>query len=150
MARVALLGASGYTGLEFLRLARRHPGITIAALASRECDTLVSALPHGALKRLAAENPAWLEGPVRLLDLSSDWRDESLGFIYGLPERHRDRLRGATRVANPGCYPTAATLAILPALDAGWVTGPVMVSALSGVTGAGRAAQLRTSFAERR
>lgn len=187
-ARVALLGASGYAGLEFLKLARRHPGITITAIASREfagcpagrllpgldlgqasdsslpnlvapeelvpllaggaCDTLVSALPHGALAELASRNPAWLESTARLVDLSSDWRDESLNFVYGLPETNRARLSMATRVANPGCYPTAATLALLPALEAGWVTGDVMISALSGVTGAGRNAAIRTSFAE--
>lgn len=188
IARVALLGAGGYAGLEFLRLARRHPGITVAALASREwagqpagvlmpglevghrgadalpnlvapdevatllsngaCDTLVSALPHGALAGLVAQNPAWLEAPIRLIDLSSDWRDETRDFVYGLPETNRARLIGATRIANPGCYPTAATLALLPALEAGWITTDVMVTALSGVTGAGRSASLRTSFAE--
>jgi len=187
-ARVALLGASGYAGLEFLKLARQHPGLTITAIASREfagrpagsllpgldlktapapplpnlvapeellpllvdgaCDTLVSALPHGALAELALRNPDWLGAPGRVVDLSSDWRDESLNFVYGLPEINRDRLRMATRVANPGCYPTAATLALLPALEAGWVTGDVMISAISGVTGAGRNAALRTSFAE--
>jgi len=188
MARVALLGASGYAGLEFLRLARRHPGITITALASREwagqpasclapgfdtgrgeaspfpaiisleaiadllgrgtCDTLVSALPHGALAGLVAGNPAWIEAPTRILDLSADWRDESMGFVYGLTEKNRARLHLTPRVANPGCYPTAATLALLPAVEAGWVTGAVMVSALSGVTGAGRRAVLSNSFAE--
>jgi len=187
VARVVLLGASGYAGLEFLRLARRHDGIAIVALASREAagrparelspllaaapgawdlpdivtpeaalagladgtaDTLVSALPHGALAELMKLEPAWLEGPRRIVDLSGDRRDGSLGFAYGLPEMNRTRLAGATRVANPGCYPTAATLAALPAVEAGLTAGPFTVTALSGVTGAGRKPALKTSFAE--
>jgi N-acetyl-gamma-glutamyl-phosphate reductase len=186
VARVVLLGASGYAGLEFLRLARRHDGIALVALASREAagqparalspmlaevpdaalpgvvtpeaalgalidgtaDTLVSALPHGALAELMQSEPAWLEAPRRIVDLSSDRRDGSLGFAYGLPEMNRSRLLGATRVANPGCYPTAATLAVLPAVEAGLADGPFTVTALSGVTGAGRKPALKTSFAE--
>jgi N-acetyl-gamma-glutamyl-phosphate reductase len=187
IARVALLGASGYTGLEFIRYAAGHPGVRLAALASREfagrpaaalapgvrhlagadawplvatpaealaalesgeADTLVSALPHGALKSLAAENPAWLAAPARLLDLSSDFRDGGAGFVYGAPEAARRAVTGAARVANPGCYPTAALLALLPALEANLLAGPVTVTALSGVTGAGRGPSLKTSFAE--
>ena len=72
------------------------------------------ALPHGAWRTLAAERPALAATPVRIVDLSSDFRDGSAGYVYGLPEAFRDRLAGATRVANPGCYPTAAALALLP------------------------------------
>lgn len=183
VANVAVLGASGYSGLEFVRLAASHPGIRLAALVSREhagtpasewdpgldpraaslpvavapgevpalltagrVDTIVSCLPHGAWKALVAEQPS-LES-ARVLDLSSDFRDEAAGYVYGLPELAREAIAGAARVANPGCYATAAALALLPAAESGWLGGPVMVSALSGVTGAGRAAQLRTSFAE--
>ena len=185
VARVAVLGASGYSGHEFVRLALTHPGIEIAALVSREYagrpagelvpgidarvthqpapvapaalagllvqgafDTLVSCLPHGAWKALAAEQPELAERPLRIVDLSSDHRDGSDGYVYGLPEAFRDTLEGATRIANPGCYPTAATLSLLPALELGWLGGPVTVTALSGVSGAGRAPSLRTSFAE--
>jgi len=111
-------------------------------------DTLVTCLPHGAWRALAAEHPALLERPERIVDLSSDYRDGAEGFVYGLPEAFRDAIPAARRIANPGCYPTAATLALLPALEAGWITEPVMVSAVSGVSGAGRAAALRTSFVE--
>jgi N-acetyl-gamma-glutamyl-phosphate reductase len=182
-ARVALLGASGYTGQEFARLSEHHTGLELVALASRQhagrsaaailpgldprasrlpaiCDagsleamladgafdTLVVALPHGAWAELAAERPALAQQPARIVDLSSDHRDGRGGYAYGLPEAFRDSLAGAARVANPGCYPTAATLALLPAADL--LDGPVMVSALSGVSGAGRAAQLRTSYVE--
>jgi N-acetyl-gamma-glutamyl-phosphate reductase len=190
IARVAVLGASGYSGHEFVRLALAHPGLEIAALVSREYagrpagellpgvdarvthlpepvapgalagllaegafDTLVSCLPHGAWKALAAEQPELAAKPLRIVDLSSDFRDGGSGYVYGLPEAFRDALigmgeAGAARIANPGCYPTAATLSLLPALEAGWLAGPVTVTALSGVSGAGRAPSLRTSFTE--
>ena len=190
VARVAVLGASGYSGHEFVRLALTHPGLEIAALVSREYagrpagellpgvdarvthlpspvapdalrellaqgafDTLVTCLPHGAWKALAAEQPELAKQPLRIVDLSSDFRDGSAGYVYGLPEAFRDALietgeAGTARIANPGCYPTAATLSLLPALEAGWLAGPVTVTALSGVSGAGRAPNLRTSFAE--
>jgi N-acetyl-gamma-glutamyl-phosphate reductase len=183
-ARVAVLGASGYSGHEFVRLALGHPGISIAALVSREhagrpagelltgvdgraaglpaavapdalprllaegaFDTLVACLPHGAWRELAAAHPSLADTPV-IVDLSSDHRDGSSGYRYGLPEAFRESLAGATRIANPGCYPTAATLSLLPALEPGWLAGPVTVTALSGVSGAGRAPGLRTSFVE--
>jgi N-acetyl-gamma-glutamyl-phosphate reductase len=185
VARVAVLGASGYSGHEFVRLALAHPGIEIAALVSREFagqpasallpgldgratalpvpvkpdalpsllaagafDTLVACLPHGAWQKLAAEYPTLATGPECIVDLSSDHRDGADGYAYGLPEAFRDTLAGATRIANPGCYPTAATLALLPALERHWLAGPVTVTALSGVSGAGRAPSLRTSFTE--
>ncbi len=184
VARIAVLGASGYSGQEFIRLALAHPGLNITALVSREYagrpasellpgsdaravelpspvapdalpglladgvfDTLVSCLPHGTFKKLLADHPT-LADAAFIVDLSSDFRDGSNGFVYGLPEAFRDSLQGATRIANPGCYPTAATLSLLPALEAGWLGGPVTVTALSGVSGAGRAPSLRTSFTE--
>jgi N-acetyl-gamma-glutamyl-phosphate reductase len=185
VARVAVLGASGYSGHEFVRLALGHPGLEIAALVSREYagrpasellpgvdarvtqlpspvapdalpalladgafDTLVACLPHGAWKALAAEQPVLANGVQYVVDLSSDFRDGGSGYVYGQPEAFRDTIAGATRIANPGCYPTAATLSLLPALEKGWLGGPVTVTALSGVSGAGRAPSLRTSFTE--
>jgi N-acetyl-gamma-glutamyl-phosphate reductase len=181
-ARVAVLGASGYSGQEFVRLALGHPGVTIAALVSREhagepaaewlagldpraaalpagiapdqlaglladgaADTIVACLPHGTWKTLAAEHGLEAHA-ARVIDLSSDHRDGANGYAYGLPELFRAGLANATRIANPGCYPTAAALALAPA--AAWLAGPPMVHALSGVSGAGRSAQLRTSFVE--
>ncbi len=188
-ARVAVLGASGYSGQEFARLALGHPGVELALLVSREhagepaerllpgvdpaaatlprvvdvdgllaglaageIDTLVACLPHGAWRALAAERPALAQQPALVVDLSSDHRDPTIpgaeSYRYGLPEVFRAQLTDATRIANPGCYATAAELALLPAAEAGWIAGPIAVSALSGVSGAGRAAQLRTSFVE--
>jgi N-acetyl-gamma-glutamyl-phosphate reductase len=189
-ARLAVVGASGYSGQEFSRLALAHPGLALAVLCSREhagqpagallpgldprvnalpavadpselaallerdaFDTLVACLPHGAFTALLEEQPA-LARVARIVDLSSDFRNgaaaslDGAPFLYGLPEAFRDSLADATRVANPGCYPTAATLALLPALESGWISDTVMVSALSGVSGAGRAPALRTSFVE--
>jgi len=111
-------------------------------------DTLIGCLPHGAWRAYAAENAAWVGRLERVIDLSQDFRDGAQGYAYGLPEAFRSALAGATRVANPGCYPTAATLALLPALERRWLEGGVSVTALSGVSGAGRAPALRTSFVE--
>jgi N-acetyl-gamma-glutamyl-phosphate reductase len=184
-ARVAVLGASGYSGQEFVRLSLGHDGVSIGALVSREhagrpaaelmpgidartarlpnpvapaalpelfdegaFDTLVACLPHGAFRALAAENAEWIARVPRIIDLSQDHRDGVDGYAYGLPEAFRESLLGATRVANPGCYPTAATLALLPALELGWLSGTTSITALSGVSGAGRKPSLGTSFVE--
>ena len=185
VARLAVLGASGYSGGEFVRLAATHPGITVVAAVSRDpatrtfdalvpgfdpragelppvvdldglialledgaLDALVTCLPHGAWRTLAAERPALAATPVRIVDLSSDHRDGSAGYRYGLPEAFRTSLIGATRIANPGCYATAAALALLPAAEAGALAGDVTVVALSGATGAGRSLAVRTQFVE--
>ena len=185
-ARVAVLGASGYSGQEFTRLALAHPGLEVAQLVSREyagrparelligsgsreappvvtpgdcaaavregaIDTIVACLPHGAWRELSAEfhDASPLAQGVRIVDLSADFRDGGSGYRYGQPESRRDGLAGARRIANPGCYPTAATLALWPALDRDFLSGPIMVSAVSGVTGAGRSANVRNAFVER-
>jgi N-acetyl-gamma-glutamyl-phosphate reductase len=184
-ACVAVLGASGYSGQEFVRLSLGHDGVSIGALVSREhagrpaaelmpgidarvsklpdpvapqalpelfeegaFDTLVACLPHGAWRAFAAEHAEWVARVPRIVDLSQDHRDGVDGYAYGLPEAFRDSLAGATRVANPGCYPTAATLALLPALELGWLAGTASITALSGVSGAGRKPTLGTSFVE--
>jgi N-acetyl-gamma-glutamyl-phosphate reductase len=184
-AKIAVLGASGYSGQEVARLALAHPDLEIVALSSREhagrpaaellpgldprahalprvlapadvvplvergdCDTVIACLPHGAWRQMVHDTPALGAAPARIVDLSADHRDDSAGYVYGLPEAFRAQLAGATRIANPGCYPTAAVLALLPALAAGWNDGPVMISAVSGVSGAGRNPTLRTSFVE--
>ena len=120
---------------------------TLAAALGGACDVLVSCLPHGALSERLAQLPA-LPPALRVLDLSADHRAGERDFRYGLPEAHRNVLARAHRVANPGCYPTAATLALLPAIEGGWLGDPIMVSAVSGVSGAGRGAAARTSFVE--
>lgn len=185
MARVGVVGASGYSGAELLRLLAGHPEIEIAVATSREfagreiadvypnlaalgdrryeeldpevlasLDLVFLALPHGASMTLGAH---LAEEGVRVVDFSADFRlsdpaaypkwfgaphtsPEWLGkWVYGLPELHREEIRGATLVANPGCYPTATLLALAPLVAAGAIDpASVVVSAASGVSGAGR------------
>ena len=116
-----------------------------------EVDAAVVAYPHGAAAPVVAE---LRERGVRVVDLSADFRlhdravyedwygehgaPRLLGdAVYGLPELHRERIAGADLVANPGCYPTAAVLALAPLARAG-LLGDVVIDAKSGVTGAGR------------
>ena len=145
LARVALLGAGGYTGQVFARLALAHPHVSLATLVSRErqpahtllpgieretaaalpvlapdalaacftaggVDVLVSALPHGALAELSRPHRHW-RPRQRLGDRPVGRPSRRTGWAYGLPEAFRPTLADATRIANPGCYPTAATLA---------------------------------------
>ncbi len=126
------------------------------------CDLILAALPHGETQRLADE----LIGPgIPLVDLGADFRLDSadefehwygepharpelLGqFTYGLPEFYREQIKGSTLVAAPGCYPTAANLALKPLVDAGVVEKRgIVVDAASGVSGAGKAANAGTHF----
>jgi N-acetyl-gamma-glutamyl-phosphate reductase len=124
-----------------------------------EVDAAVVAYPHGAAAPVVAE---LRERGVRVVDLSADFRlhdpavygrwyrehqaPELLGeAVYGLPELYREEIRGASLVANPGCYPTASLLALTPLARAG-VVEDVVIDAKSGVSGAGRAATEKTHF----
>jgi N-acetyl-gamma-glutamyl-phosphate reductase len=134
------------------------PGVDGPALVRAEdapldrADCVVSCLPHG-------ESARWMEraraAGARAIDLSADLRVPNdatpaplRGAVYGLPELHRAKIAGADVVANPGCYPTAALLALAPLLRRGLVAGPVIVNAASGVTGAGRSPKRELMFAE--
>jgi N-acetyl-gamma-glutamyl-phosphate reductase len=194
MVAVAVIGASGFTGAELLRIAAQHPeldvvyatgdsqaGVRAADLhpglaaaypdlvfesfdlgRARTADLVFLGLPHEASMAMAPE----LVGHVAcVVDLSAAYRlnDPShyptyYGFehdqpallteaVYGLPELHRSELVGARLVATPGCYVTAATLAVRPFVEAGLIeTTGVIVDAASGATGAGRKADLAYSF----
>lgn len=194
MVRVGILGASGYTGAELLRLIALHPDLELAyatadtqagvafgdlypslmaeypgrrfdefdPAAAEGLDLVFLGLPHEASMAMAPQ----LVGKVGcVVDLSAAFRlkDSSLyptwyGFehdqpdllaeaVYGLPERTRSDLEGARLVATPGCYVTAATLALAPLLDADLIEPQgIVVDAASGVSGAGRAAKENTSF----
>jgi N-acetyl-gamma-glutamyl-phosphate reductase len=124
-----------------------------------EIDAAVVAYPHGAAAPLVAE---LVDRGIRVVDLSADFRLRDPAVyeawychhqapelieraVYGLPELHRDRVRDATIVANPGCYPTAAVLALAPLARAGLIAD-VIIDAKSGVSGAGRAATAKTHF----
>ena len=89
---------------------------------------------------LAGLKLAEIPGAEIVIDLSDDHRSDS-SWTYGLTELNRDAVRDSSRVANPGCYPTATLLALLPFVRAGLVEAPVVVDAMSGVSGAGRKAE---------
>lgn len=126
-------------------------------------DLVLCALPHGAAA--AAVAPLHAAGS-RVVDISADFRlhdaesyaqwyktehgapDLLPGAVYGLPELHRAAITGATLVANPGCYPTAAILALAPALAAGLIEPSVIVDAKSGISGGGRSLTLTNHFGE--
>jgi N-acetyl-gamma-glutamyl-phosphate reductase len=140
-----------------------HLSLTVAERVEERVDILFSALPHGASAQALLP---YLESGVRVIDLSADFRlrdpqeytrwygieHPAPAFLplaaYGLTELNRDRLRGARLVANPGCYPTGAILALAPALREGIVEPDLVVDAKSGVSGAGRTVDLRYHFSE--
>lgn len=173
---MGVLGASGYAGRELCALVARHPGAELAFASAHEqrgatvrfgnrpvtflahddapldrAQLVFSALPHGASKR-------WVDAAhaagAKVVDLSADLRPGSASGTaavpYGLTELAREQVRGASVVANPGCYPTAVLLALLPLLARGLIApgGCVSVAAASGVTGAGITPRQDLMFAE--
>ncbi len=194
MIRIGIIGASGYTGAELLRLAHGHPELTVELatgdsqagtrvgdlypslgtaypdlvfepydpIKADGLDVVFLGLPHGASQDYV---PDLRDRVGVVIDLAADFRlaDPSLypawygedhprpellaEFVYGLPELFRDELRGARLVAAPGCYPTAAALALAPLVRAGLVERDgIVVDAASGVSGAGRGPKASTAF----
>jgi N-acetyl-gamma-glutamyl-phosphate reductase len=194
MVKVGIIGASGYTGAELLRLCAQHPDVEVVAatgdsqagtLASHLYPSLAAAYPNLVFEEFAVDRFAGLDvvflgvpheaaleiapqlvGKVgTVIDLSAAYRlkDSSLyptwyGFshtqpellasaVYGLPELYRNELRGASLIATPGCYVTAASLALTPLVRSGIVSAKgVIVDAASGVSGAGRALKHTSMF----
>ncbi len=146
-------------------LALAYPGLVFDAYAPeklKEADVVFAALPHGETQKIADD---LLGSGAKIVDLGADFRLDSAEsyaqwyghdharpelldrFVYGLPELHRDAIRGADAVAAPGCYPTAATLAMKPLVDAGLVDRTqIVVDAASGVSGAGGTPKPNTHF----
>lgn len=163
MQRVAIVGASGYSGIELTHLLSAHPQVEVVATGREaieaDCDVTMLATPAEVSHELA---PQLLAKGRRVVDLSGAFRlrDASLypkfyGFehrhpellaeaVYGLPELDRTRQASARLIANPGCYATAIQLALAPLRKA----GRAIVDAMSGVTGAGRKATEEFSFTE--
>src|SRR6266536_2422056 len=164
---VGVLGASGYVGHELLRLLSGHPNATVAFATAesaagervdgqqlikaddapwQDAEIILSALPHGVSGRYVHEARA---GGKRAVDLSADFR-LSPDAVYGLTEFTRPRLADAELVANPGCYPTAALLALIPLAQLGLIdpAREVIIDAASGVTGAGRNPKRELLFGE--
>ena len=195
MIKVGIVGGTGYTGVELLRLLAQHPDVEIVAITSRGeagtpvanvypnlrgrvglcfedpaacnlsvCDVVFFATPNGIAMQQA---PALLEAGVRVIDLAADYRIKDVAewekwygmqhvspewvekAVYGLPEANREAIRAARLVANPGCYPTAVQLGFMPLVEAGVVDlGHLVAYAKSGVSGAGRKAELSSLFSE--
>jgi len=195
MISVGVVGGTGYTGAELLRLLVSHPEVELKLVTSRaeagsavadmfsnlrgftditftqpdvdasgECDVVFFATPNGTAMSLV---PQLLEKNTRVIDLAADFRlkDPSLWqqwygmahacesvlaqAVYGLPEINREAIRGARVVANPGCYPTAVVLGLLPLLEKGLIDDQHLIAdAKSGVSGAGRGANVATLLCE--
>ncbi|HIY67880.1 MAG TPA: N-acetyl-gamma-glutamyl-phosphate reductase [Candidatus Alistipes intestinigallinarum] len=176
MIRAGIIGGAGYTAGELIRLLVNHPQVEIAFVHSTSNAGNLLTEVHGGLEGetsmrfceaydLAAvdvvflcsahgQSKGWLaeqqlpEG-LRIIDLAQDFRDESEGFVYGLPEMNRERIRRARRVANPGCFATAIQLALLPLAAAGLLQDEVHVTAVTGSTGAGVKPSSTTHFSWR-
>jgi N-acetyl-gamma-glutamyl-phosphate reductase len=195
MIKAGIVGGTGYTGVELLRILVRHPQVELSIITSRgeagkpvaelfpnlrghtdlafsepdpvalsTCDVVFFATPNGTAMSMV---PALLEAGVRIIDLAADFRlkdaaewkswygmehacpellDEA---VYGLPEINRELIRNARLVANPGCYPTAVLLGFLPMIEKNIVDCERLIAdAKSGVSGAGRGANVGTLLAE--
>ena len=195
MIKVGIVGGTGYTGVELLRLLAQHPEARITAITSRKesgmpvadmypslrgrvslafsepaaanlgsCDVVFFATPHGVAM---AQTPELIANGVKVIDLAADFRLQDTAVfeqwygmphscpdvlkeaVYGLPEVNREAIRKARVVGLPGCYPTATQLGFLPLLEAGIVdAGHLIADAKSGVSGAGRKAEVGILLAE--
>lgn len=175
---VGIIGASGYTGSELLRILANHPKAEVTAASSRryagekiwkihkflkgfydlefcmpeisnfeDCDIVFTAVPHGEAMKYV---PSLLDVGVKVVDISADYRlsketyervygkkhEGYVDAVYGLTELRRDEIRGATLVANPGCYPTGTVLAVAPLAELE-IVERVVFDCKSGITGAG-------------
>lgn len=195
MIKAGVVGGTGYTGVELLRLLVAHPEVELGVITSRSeagrpvadlfpnlrgcteleftapdagqleaCDLVFFATPNGTAMTLV---PGLLEAGVRVIDLAADFRfgnaadwEQWYGMphacpqfldeaVYGLTEVNRDAVATARIVANPGCYPTAVQLGLLPLLEAGVIdAGHIVADAKSGVSGAGRSPATGTLLCE--
>ncbi|MDJ0778397.1 MAG: N-acetyl-gamma-glutamyl-phosphate reductase [Gammaproteobacteria bacterium] len=195
MIRVGIVGGTGYTGVELMRLLVRHPGVQLSVITSRseagkpvaelfpnlrgsvdldfsqpdvdvyrDCDLVFFATPN---TTAMSQAEALLGEGIRVIDLAADFRLRDIptweqwygathacpalveDAVYGLPELNRDAIRQARLVANPGCYPTAVILALLPLLSRQLIEpASIVADCKSGTSGAGRKAAVGTAFCE--
>ncbi len=194
--KVGIVGGTGYTGVELLRLLAIHPHVELVAITSRgdaglpvadmfpslrgfvnlafadpahanliQCDVVFFATPHGVAMSQAQ---SLLEANVKVIDLAADFRlqdtavfekwykmphscpDVLKNAVYGIPELHREHIKTAKVIGNPGCYPTTVLLGLAPLLEQGLIdlSAPIIADSKSGVSGAGRKAEVATLFAE--
>lgn len=194
--KVGIVGGTGYTGVELLRLLARHPHVQLQVITSRgeaglpvadmfpslrgvvslafsdpatvdltQCDVVFFATPHGVAM---AQAPGLVAAGVKVIDLAADFRLQDAAVfeqwyklphsctdilqqaVYGLPELYAADVAQAQVIGNPGCYPTTVLLGLAPLLEQGWIdfSVPIIADAKSGVSGAGRKAEVSTLFSE--
>ncbi len=194
--RAAIVGSTGYGGVELIRLLESHPHVAVTSVISSsqagtpiaegfphlteivtenldavdpelvrsKADVVFLATPHGVSMKLA---PVFLEAGLKVIDLSGDFRlkneetyrqwykhepaprSDQGRAVYGLCEVFGSEVAGQTFISNPGCYATAASLALYPAVQAGWIDpDSIVIDAKSGVSGAGRGLSLSAHFSE--
>ncbi|MBR5886284.1 MAG: N-acetyl-gamma-glutamyl-phosphate reductase [Alistipes sp.] len=176
MVKVGIIGGAGYTAGELIRLLINHPAVEIAFIHSTSnagnavtdihggligetdlrfsaeydltaIDVLFLCSAHGQSRKFWEENPAPVT--LKIIDLAQDFRDESCGYVYGLPEINRERISKTTRLANPGCFATAIQLALLPLAANNLLKNEVHITAITGSTGAGVKPGATTHFSWR-
>jgi N-acetyl-gamma-glutamyl-phosphate reductase len=195
MIKVGIVGGTGYTGVELLRLLAVHPEVQLTAITSRkedglpvadmypslrgrvdiafsapdkadltQCDVVFFATPHGVAM---AQAPELLAKGVKVIDLAADFRIKDRAVfektykiehtapelleqaVYGLVELNREEIKKANLIANPGCYPTTMQIGYAPLLKAGVIdAGHLIADCKSGVSGAGRKAEIGILFSE--
>ena len=196
MVKIGIVGGTGYTGVELLRILASHPDAEVRAITSRgeastrvvdmfaslrghydaltftapdatdlkSCDVVFFATPHGVAMAQARE---LVGAGVKIIDLAADFRIRDVAVfekwykmphacpdllaeaVYGLPEFHRDAIRKARIIGNPGCYPTSMQLGLVPLLEAGIVDSEHLIAdCKSGASGAGRKAEIGLLLAE--
>ena len=194
--KVGIVGGTGYTGVELLRLLALHPNVELTTITSRgdaglrvadmfpnlrgyidlafsdpasanltACDVVFFATPHGVAMSQAQ---VLLDAGIKVIDLAADFRLQDTAVfekwykmphscpdilrdaVYGIPELNREQIKSAKVIGNPGCYPTTVLLGLAPLLEKGYIdfSAPIVADAKSGVSGAGRKAEVATLFAE--
>lgn len=176
--KAGIIGGAGYTAGELLRLLINHPNVEISFVHSssnagkpvtdihegllgetdlifsdthplEEIDLLFLCSAHGQSREFWQTNPR--PDSLKVIDLAQDYRDESEGYVYGLPEINRERIKEADSIANPGCFATAIQLSLLPLAAAGELpeNGEINITAVTGSTGAGVKPGATTHFSWR-
>ena len=173
MIRIGIVGGTGFTGGELLRILAGHPESEVLWVYSRteagkkiheihpdlegeydlnfvdeaqwDLDLVFLCLPHGTAKKFVEESN--IPDDINIIDLSSDYRlYNDQGFVYGLPELNREAIKQTRYVANPGCFATAIQLGLLPLAGSDLLADDIHVTAITGSTGAGKKLSATTHF----